>query len=232
MCWDPGVPEPLLVDVFCGPGHTAGNRLAVILDDPSGPVQRQRRAAELGYSETVFVDDGSAADIYTPSVRLPFAGHPLVGASWLLRHRLGSCEVLHPAAGAVPAWAEGGFGWVSGRPEWVTGRTTRQLASPAEVEALPGPPDGTGFLYVWAWTDEPAGSVRARAFPRRGDAIVEDEATGAAALRLTAELGRSLTVRQGAGSEIRTRLLPEGRIGVGGRVRQVRPDPQDARRTS
>lgn len=190
------MPEPLLVDVFRGPGHTAGNRLAAILDDPSGPVARQRRAAELGYSETVFVDDGSVADIYTPSVRLPFAEHPLVGASWLLRHRLGSCDVLHPAAGAVQVWAEGGFGW------------------------------------VWARTDEPAGSVRARAFPRRGDAIVEDEATGAAALRLTAEFGRSPTVRQGVGSEIRTRLLPEGRIGVGGRVRQVRPDPQDARRTS
>ncbi|BBF99019.1 MULTISPECIES: PhzF family phenazine biosynthesis protein [Pseudonocardia] len=223
------MPEPLLVDVFCGPGHTAGNRLAVILDDPSDPAARQRRAAELGYSETVFVDDGSVADIYTPSIRLPFAGHPMVGASWLLRNRLGACDVLYPAAGAVPAWAEGEFGWVSGRPEWVTGRTTQRLASPAEVEALPGPPAGSGFLYVWAWADEPAGLVRARAFPRRGDAIVEDEATGAAALRLTAELGRSLTVQQGVGSEIRTRLLPEDRIGVGGRVRQVPHPPRDAR---
>jgi predicted PhzF superfamily epimerase YddE/YHI9 len=62
---------------------------------------------------------------------------------------------------------------------------------------------------------------RASAFPRRGDAIVEDEATGAAALQLTAELLRSLTVHQGVGSEIRTRLQPDGRIAVGGRVTLV-----------
>jgi predicted PhzF superfamily epimerase YddE/YHI9 len=74
---------------------------------------------------------------------------------------------------------------------------------------------------MWAWVDEVTGVVRARAFPRRGDAIVEDEATGAAALQLTAELGRSLTVHQGVGSEIRTQLQPDGRIAVGGRVTLV-----------
>jgi predicted PhzF superfamily epimerase YddE/YHI9 len=87
----------------------------------------------------------------------------------------------------------------------------REFASPAEIDALPGPPVGEGFLYTWAWVDEAAGVVRTRAFPRRGDAIVEDEATGAAALLLTAELGRALTVHQGVGSEIRT-----GRTRTGG----------------
>ena len=62
---------------------------------------------------------------------------------------------------------------------------------------------------------------RASAFPRRGDAIVEDEATGAAALQLTAELLRSLTVHQGVGSEIRPRLQPDGRNAVRGRVTLV-----------
>jgi predicted PhzF superfamily epimerase YddE/YHI9 len=215
------VPELVVVDVFCGQGHTAGNRLAVIIGGDSDPAARQQRAAELGYSETVYIDDveRGVVDIYTPSVRLPFAGHPLVGVSWLLRARLGTCDVVRPGAGAVPTWPDGDFSWASGRPEWVTGRTTHQYASSAEIDALPGPPAGDGFLYTWAWVDEAAGVVRARAFPRRGDAIVEDEATGAAALQLTAELGRSLTAHQGVGSEIRARLQPEGRIAVGGRVR-------------
>jgi len=72
-----------------------------------------------------------------------------------------------------------------------------------------------------SWQDEPAGRVRARGFPGRGDGIVEDEATGAAALILTHELGRALDVRQGAGSQIRTRPRPEGAIEVGGRVALV-----------
>jgi hypothetical protein len=63
--------------------------------------ERQAVAARLGFSETVFVDDAGtgAVDIYTPSVRLPFAGHPLVGTSWLLR-RLGTGpELPRPQAG-------------------------------------------------------------------------------------------------------------------------------------
>jgi predicted PhzF superfamily epimerase YddE/YHI9 len=215
--------ELVVLDVFGGPGPTGGNRLGVIVGDDTAPAARQRRAAELGHSETVFVDDvaGGVVDIYTPSIRLPFAGHPLVGVSWLLRARLGTCDVVRPGAGEVPAWADGEFSWVAGRADWVTGRTTLELASPAEIDALPGPPVGEGFLYTWAWVDEAAGVVRARAFPRRGDAIVEDEATGAAALLLTAELGRALTVHQGVGSEIRTRPRPDGRIAVGGRVTLV-----------
>ena len=75
----------------------------------------------------------------------------------------------------------------------------RQLAGPAEVEALAGAPDGLGFVDCWAWEDEAAGRIRARVFaPRYG--IAEDEATGAAAVRLVDWLGRPVTIRQGAGS--------------------------------
>ncbi|HEY4422422.1 MAG TPA: PhzF family phenazine biosynthesis protein, partial [Pseudonocardia sp.] len=113
--------ELVIVDVFCGSGHTAGNRLAVIIGGDTDLAARQQRAAELGYSETVFLDDvdGGVVDIYTPSIRLPFTGHPLVGVSRLLRARLGACDVVHPGAGAVPTWPDGDFSWVSGRPEWV-----------------------------------------------------------------------------------------------------------------
>lgn len=188
---------------------------------------RQALAAELGFSETVFVDDAGRGevDIYTPTLRLPFAGHPLVGTAWLLRHLGEPVEALRPPAGEVAVRYEEERTWVRGRAEWATGRTPGQYATAAEVDALPAPPPGEGWLYAWAWADEAAGRVRARGFPRRDDRIVEDEATGAAAVQLTHVLGRALDIRQGRGSRILTRPLPGGWIDLGGRVA-----PEEVRR--
>lgn len=217
----------VVLRVFTGPGGRGGNLLGIVPDGAAVPdrAQRQRRAAELGFSETVFVDDAARGlvDIYTPSTRLPFAGHPLVGTSWLLRRRGLAPAILRPPAGEVPTWEEVEFTWISGRAEWAGGRRTRRFGSAAEVDALPAPPpvepdSDEGWLYAWAWQDEAAGVVRARGFPRRGDGIVEDEATGAAAVVLTAELGRPLDIRQGAASQILTRIRGGGWIDVGGRV--------------
>jgi predicted PhzF superfamily epimerase YddE/YHI9 len=184
--------------VFCDLGGRHGNQLGVVLDGRTVAAGKDRQAvaARLGFSETVFVDDAGvgAVDIYTPSVRLPFAGHPLVGTSWLL-DRLGTRpELLRPQAGSVPTWQEGEFTWIRGRAQWVPGRRMEQYASPQEVDSLPCPPPGEGWLYAWAWQDEAAGRVRARGFPRRGDAIVEDEATGASAIVLTTQLRRALDI--------------------------------------
>lgn len=213
--------------VFCGPDGGGGNPLGVVLDgaavpDPAG---RAALAAALGFSETVFLDDAErgTVDIHTPSCRLPFAGHPLVGLAWLLRSLGRPPRTLRPPAGAVRVDFDGDLTWVRGRADRVPARTTRRHASPAEVDALPAPPPGEGWLYAWAWQDEAAGVVRARGFPRRGDGVAEDEATGAAALLLTRELGRPLDIRQGAGSRLRTRPHPDGTIAVGGRVSRQAP---------
>lgn len=48
--------------------------------------------------------------------------------------------------------------------------------------------------------------------------IVEDEATGAAAVAITAKLGRALRISQGEGSELVTEPLGDGLIRVGGTV--------------
>jgi hypothetical protein len=53
---------------------------------------------------------------------------------------------------------------------------------------------------------------------RRGDAIVEDEPTGASAIVLTAELGQALDIVQGEGSQSLTRPGPDDTAEVGGRV--------------
>ena len=216
--------------VFVAPGGTGGNPLGVFLDGGAVPEgRRQAVAADLGFSETVFVDDPSSGRvrIFTPAAELPFAGHPLVGTSWLLARERTAVALLRPPAGEVPTYLDAdGVTWIRGRAEWAPQMSFRQLANPGEVEALAGAPEGLGFVDCWAWEDEAAGRVRARVFaPAFG--IDEDEATGAAAVRLVSRLGRPLTIRQGAGSLLRARPGPDGFAEVGGEVvlDQVRDYP-------
>lgn len=191
--------------VFTGPDGTGGNPLGVFLDGGEVPAQaRQAVAADLGFSETIFVDDAvtGAVQIFTPAAELPFAGHPLVGTSWLLRHDDRPAHTLRPPAGDVPTWADDdGRVWIRGRAEWAPDMNIQAFGSPAAVDALQGAPEGADFLNAWAWADEAAGVVRCRVFaPRYG--IAEDEATGAAAVRLVTQLDRPIEIRQGRGSVI------------------------------
>ncbi|MGW1755191.1 PhzF family phenazine biosynthesis protein [Streptomyces mirabilis] len=206
--------------VFCGPGGEHGNELGVVREGSvmPDPEERQTFAAKLGFSETVFVDDPErgVVDIYTPTLRLPFAGHPCVGVGWLL-----DIPELVTPAGVVGVRLDGEFSWIEARAEWAPGRTLRQYASADEVDAMAVPEPGE-WVYTWAWEDESAGRVRARGFPGRDDGIVEDEATGAAALLLTDRLGRALNIVQGTGSQILTAPQPGGWVEVGGRVRLLR----------
>ncbi len=208
--------------VFLGPDGGGGNPLGVILDGAAVPPdRRQAIAADLGFSETVFVDDAAtgALRIFTPAVELPLAGHPLVGTSWLLAHAGTPVGVLRPPAGDVPTWVEGELTWIRAREEWARMYEIRRLESPADVDAFAAP-GGDAVLAVWAWEDEAAGRVRARVFPN-GIGIEEDEATGAAALQLGALIGREIVIRQGEGSELRSRPGGDGTVAVGGRVALV-----------
>jgi predicted PhzF superfamily epimerase YddE/YHI9 len=174
-------------------------------------------AADLGLSETVFVDDAARGDlrIFTPTVELPFAGHPTVGSAWLLATQRARVRSLHVPAGELRVRYEGPATFVAVRPAWAPPFEWERLDSPAAVDALEGPPGGHDHIGAWAWIDEAAGVVRARVFPIRYG-IDEDEATGSAAVLLCARLGRALEIRQGHGSRIRARPLADGYVEVGG----------------
>jgi predicted PhzF superfamily epimerase YddE/YHI9 len=69
--------------------------------------------------------------------------------------------------------------------------------------------------------------MRVRAFlPDLG--IAEDEATGAAALRLCAQVGRAVEIRQGSASVLHARPADDGRVDLGGRVEAVERRPYDS----
>ena len=207
-----------IVRVFVGPGNTGGNPLGIFLDGAAIPPPRRLAvAAELGFSETVFVDDRARGSIriFTPGRELPFAGHPLVGTSWWLAQSGAQVDVLRPPAGDVPTWQDRDLTWIRGRPEWVHEIAMERLDSPAAVEALAPGPDATGSYYPWAWIDEAAGIVRSRYFAG-AVGIAEDEATGAAAVVLGGRLGRPIEIRQGRGSRLLVRPGSDGTVEVGG----------------
>jgi trans-2,3-dihydro-3-hydroxyanthranilate isomerase len=90
-----------------------GNQLAVFTDarQLDGEVM-QRLARELNFSETVFVlpaeGEGHARiRIFTPTIEVPFAGHPTLGTAFVLAGPLQLDEIkLETAKGVVPVRLE------------------------------------------------------------------------------------------------------------------------------
>jgi predicted PhzF superfamily epimerase YddE/YHI9 len=207
--------------VFTDEAGRFGNPLGVFLaggEVPEG--RRQEVAHELGFSETVFVDEAEsgAIRIFTPGLELPFAGHPTVGTAWLLAREGVAVPALRPPAGEVEVRADGELTFVAARAEWSPAWELIELGEPGEIDALAGPPEGReDEVYVWAWLDEGAGTVRARCWSL-ADGVGEDEATGSAAIMLAARLDREVSILQGEGSRLAALPLGEGRAEVGGRV--------------
>ena len=102
----------LIADVFTAV-PLEGNQLGVF-PDGRGLDDRlmQRTARELNLSETVFfLPPENAADtrvrIFTPASELPFAGHPVLGAAFVLGEILGGGSVtLETGLGPVPVELE------------------------------------------------------------------------------------------------------------------------------
>ncbi|WP_343601942.1 PhzF family phenazine biosynthesis protein [Mycobacterium sp.] len=210
--------------VFTDAQGNFGNPLGVV---DAGTVEssgHQQLAAQLGYSETVFVDLPAAgcgtahARVYTPVTELAFAGHPAVGVSWWLRERGTPIRTLQVPAGIVQVSYDGDVTAVDARSEWAPEFAIHDLESLDDLLAA-DPDDFPDDIqhYLWAWIDQSAGSLRARMFAANLG-VPEDEATGSAAVRITDYLSRGLTIVQGKGSVIETTWSPAGWVRVAGRV--------------
>jgi predicted PhzF superfamily epimerase YddE/YHI9 len=176
-------------------------------------------AGDLGYSETVYLDDPATGTlrIYSATGEMAFAGHPTVGAAaWLHTHGH-PVDTLHVPAGPIPVTRSGDLFSVRADTTWGSTWTWHQLDSTDDVLAA-GPSSYTsGHTYLWSWADEPSGLIRSRAFAPAME-VEEDEATGSAVTQLTALLERDLHVVQGAGSHLHTTWHPPTHATVGGRV--------------
>jgi len=103
----------VIADVFTDV-PLAGNQLAVFTDARDlDELTMQALAKETNLSETVFVlpPSNDEADvrirIFTPAVELPFAGHPTLGAAFVLGGPLSKIVIrLETAAGVVPVELE------------------------------------------------------------------------------------------------------------------------------
>lgn len=231
---------------------SGGNHLGVVTDILGLDDQKmQRLATELGFSETIYLSwfegDVPKARIFTPAAELPFAGHPLVGAAWVLLN----LSPLDPdwiecPIGMVRIRQENFTTWIdvpSGQPvapEPVEGMEALesvivemplpylliQLASPEAVHQSNSPTTDTrGFVYLWAWEEE-GRSVRSRFFaPAVG--VPEDPATGSAAVALAARMrwaGASegeVIIHQGEETGFPSRIhlrWDEGGCSIGGTV--------------
>lgn len=114
------------LDVFAR-GPYKGNPLAVFPDAADlTSEQMQAIAREMNLSETSFVTnvdtDGYDIRIFTPQEELPFAGHPTIGAAWLLAHigaLKGDKAAQRSAVGATPLELRDGIWWLerTGEPE-------------------------------------------------------------------------------------------------------------------
>ncbi len=89
-----------VVDVFAERPY-AGNQLAVVIGvDGLSNGAMQQIAAEMNFSETTFVapkrdpDGGYRVRIFTPAREIAFAGHPVLGTAWVIRHHV-SQEPAH-----------------------------------------------------------------------------------------------------------------------------------------
>ena len=210
--------------VFTDPDGNFGNRLGVVDAGTVTSRDRQRIATELGYSETVFIDlpepgaSTAHARIYTPATELPFAGHPTVGAAWWLRDVGTPIHTLRVPAGVVQIAYDDDLTTVSARSEWAPEFAIYDFESTDALFAA-DPDDYPDDVqnYLWTWADKQQSVLRSRMFAA-SLGVREDEATGAAAVRITDYLSRDLTIVQGKGSVIETQWSPEGWVRIAGRV--------------
>ena len=83
-----------IVDVFAEKKY-AGNQLAVFLEAAAlSTTEMQKIAREINFAESTFITKLDAENgvaeikIFTPEHEMKFAGHPIVGTSWVLMNKI------------------------------------------------------------------------------------------------------------------------------------------------
>lgn len=211
------------IRVFVDKDGQFGNSVGAILDEGNkiDSKERQRIATQLGYSESVFINNLStgSVNIFNPQKEVPFAGHAVVGTAWWInKTRNQPINSLTCAGGSIKTWMDTGKTWIRANLSMIPAWQYEQLKNAIEVESLsPQVTLSKKHTFVWAWVDEIKGLVRARTFaPDWG--IPEDEANGSGSMKLAATLDRNIEILHGKGSMIYTKPWKSDFADLGGRV--------------
>jgi len=118
-----------IVDVFTDKKY-AGNQLAVFLDAGNLSLdEMQKIAREINFAESTFVtkldleNNSAEIKIFTPAYEMKFAGHPIIGTSWVLMNKIfknsPSAIALKVPVGEIPIHQSEGLIWLKAeQPEF------------------------------------------------------------------------------------------------------------------
>lgn len=119
-----------IVDVFAEKKY-AGNQLAVFLGaDALSTEEMQKIACEINFAESTFItkleSEKSIAEIriFTPEHEMKFAGHPIIGTSWVLMNKIFENHpekiTLSVPIGEIPVHQSGDLVWLqAAQPEFL-----------------------------------------------------------------------------------------------------------------
>lgn len=119
-----------IIDVFAEEKY-AGNQLAVFLEAGNlSSDEMQRIAREINFAESTFItkldleNNSAEIKIFTPASEMKFAGHPIIGTSWILMNKVFKNEPetikLNVPIGEIPIHKTGDLIWLkAAQPEFL-----------------------------------------------------------------------------------------------------------------
>ncbi len=214
-----------IVHVFTDKNGSYGSPAGIVIDEDRklSVERRQEITRQLGFSETVFINNLDTCDvsIFALQNEIPFAGAPLVGTAWYLgKIKSAPISSIICQGNTIQVLHEDDLTWIVTEnadtlPKW----NLKELPTQDDVDSL-SPEDNLvqEHTVAWAWVDRgrKIGKIRARTFAPDWE-IVEEEANGSGSMLLAKQLGQSLLIKHGEGSYIRASAGQTG-IAVGGRV--------------
>lgn len=215
-------PEIHTVRVFVDDENRFGSPLGIVIDEDRkiDKKKRQEIAADLNYSETVFIDDAAAGSInvFSPIRECPFSMYAALGASWFIKNQL-DFQITHLVSKSqkIKTHYQDEKIWVRSESSILPSWNLVEYETAAEIESF----KVDDFMQekhvlVWAWIDRSGGVVRARTFANDWG-IPEDEANGSGSMRLALGLQRDISILHGKGSLIFARPLDNAYVEVGGK---------------
>jgi predicted PhzF superfamily epimerase YddE/YHI9 len=212
------------IRIFTDERGKFGSTLGVVVDEQRDldDVRRLEITRQLGYSETVFINNLSLNDvsIFSQQGEVSFAS-PLLGVAWFIQNKIGK-QLGHLVCKNTKLHIlnKNGFIWLELYdpgilPPW----QLEELSSADMIDNLKSEDiSKDSHVLKWSWIDQESqpGIIRARTFAPAWE-IPEEEANGSGSMKLTMNLNRSLIIKHGKGSVIRT-LKNKNGVLVGGLV--------------